>query len=150
MEDIKDNKEQVQEPNYKDLYIRLLADTQNQKRRNEALYQNAWSAGVLDTIKNFIDVYNNVVTGIDYDSKDSGAKLLYKLLIDAFANIGVEIIYKKDIINTQFDVNIMDAVTTIPVNNPELNNCVIDVIKDGFKYNNNMVQFAQVVVGKYL
>lgn len=147
MESNKEIKEQ--EPNYKDLYIRLLADTQNQKRRNETLYQNAWSAGSLNAIKEFIDMYNNLVACVDFEEENAGVKIMYKLLVESFEKLGVEIVFKKDIINTPFNVDIMDAITTVPVNDPSLDNCVVGVTKDGFKYNDTMVQYAQVVVGKY-
>jgi molecular chaperone GrpE (heat shock protein) len=79
-------------------------------------------------------------------------------LIDRFRSFQQQILKtlkRQDIVpiesldSQEFDEAIQEAVDTRPVNSPEADQTVIEVLRKGFKYRERILRSAQVIVGRY-
>ena len=49
---------------------------------------------------------------------------------------------------TEFDLDLHEAITKIPAPNKELKGKVVDVVEKGFLINEKVIRFAKVVLGE--
>lgn len=133
-------------PDYKELYIKSLADYKNMKRFMDDQVINARQSCVCDFVNIVISsVYNDLLRGIK--SGIDGCDLILKNLISYIKKFDVDVI-GDEIIGTKFDTNSMEAITIIETKDLSKLNVVADVIEHGFKNikTNKTFTFAKVVV----
>lgn len=144
---IDDKKEQ---PDYKSLYIRSLADYDNMRKFMEKRMSMLQSDTLYELIENIIspvynDIYRGVENGID------GLDLILKSINTILEKYNISVI-GDDYVNEHFDVNLMEAVTTVPTHSPDADNLVKCIVENGFMNNDTQkaITFAKVVVFKYM
>jgi len=81
----------------------------------------------------------------DIDAVKQGIELIYNKFKEYLSQQGVEEI---EVLHTEFDTDLHDAVTKIPAPEDELKGKVVDVIEKGYKLNDKVIRYSKVVVGE--
>lgn len=145
----KQNTEQV-ETNWKDQYIRALADYDNLKKNTAKTTEAAITKARNEVFKQLLPIYwdfhrakvNNWIS-------EEGITLLIDNLEKFFTNKCGLTILGDDIIGAQFNYETMSAVTTIPTEDSDKHNIVESVILPGLvDTENNVISHAVVTVYK--
>jgi len=126
--------------------LRALADYQNLQKRIEKEKEELSYILVASLLNEIIEVKEDLERFYESE-KNEGIKLIIDKLNNIINLRGVqEILVKK---GQEFDSNIMQAITTIKVENSEQVNKVIDVIQKGYILNaEKIIRPTRVVVGK--
>ena len=74
-----------------------------------------------------------------------GITMINNNIARVFDKIGVEAV---ESIGKEFDTNLHEAITSIPVDDEKQKGIVIDEIEKGYKLNQRVVRFAKVVIGE--
>lgn len=132
-------KQQAQE--FKNKYLRALADYQNlEKRNNEeniGIIKNANKQLILGLLP-FLGNLEKAEVFI----KDPGLKMTKDHLFGILKDIGLEEI---DVLNKEYDPIYAEVIDIVPGNK---DNIVTEVLRKGYKLNDQILQVAQVKVSK--
>lgn len=149
-EKIKELQLKLEEMNDKNL--RLLAEFDNYRRRvSKEKVELMTSAGkeifrkvlpVVDDFERAIEANKNVS---DSQSLSDGFVLIHKQMKSVLSQEGVlEMEISK---GTEFNSDVMEAITGVAVEEEELKGKVVDVLEKGYLLNGNVIRFAKVVIG---
>lgn len=135
-----------------DKYLRQVAEFDNYRRRvikeKAELILNGGEK-VLTEILPVIDDIERAQQEIGRATDIEGVKLGVDLIIEKFKKFlksqGVEEI---EAIGKDFDVNLQEAITMIPSPSDDMKGKVIDCTKKGYKLNDKVIRYAQVVVAE--
>lgn len=149
MVDVREN-----EPEYKDLYLRTLADMDNLRKNTTKKINEIYKIANDKLIKEllpFADSLNLAVNNenikLDEETYSKGYEVLKKQFENILGKFGLKEIDVYE--NDDFDESIMNAVAIALTVNKELNNKVCDVTKKGYTLNDVVIRYADVVVYKY-
>ena len=149
-----------EEPDYKDLYIRTLADYQNLQRRSLEEKGAIASQASNEMLLKILHLYHSAKAGLKYTEK--GAFILYNAFVKFLADNNIGIInsdFFADKTNNKFDEDwaVAISIKTPDEDNlfPELeaqdfDNRIYSVVEDGF-YNTvtgKVISYAKVIVYK--
>ena len=150
-EEVKEEKNEWQEK-YEVLnnqYIRLAADFDNFRKRQEAEKESLLKYGAENTVKKLIEVIDNFDRGMkaietveDCEKVKECYQLAYKNLNDVLGKIGLEVIKAE---GEEFDPNLHEAVMQTPTDEkPE--NTVIAELQKGYKLGDKVLRASLVNV----
>ncbi len=130
-------------------YLRLAADFDNFRKRQEQERENLLKFGMENTMKKMLEVLDNFERGEkalenvdDCEKVKESFNLVHKQTIDALTKLGLEQI---DAENKEFDPNLHEAVMRTPTDeHPE--NTVIAVLQKGYKIGDKVLRPALVNV----
>lgn len=149
MIDVREN-----EPEYKDLYLRTLADMDNLRKNTTKKINDIYKMANDKLIKEllpFADSLNLAVNNenikLDEETYSKGYEVLKKQFENILGKFGLKEIDVYE--NDDFDESIMNAVAIALTVNKELNNKVCDVTKKGYTLNDVVIRYTDVVVYKY-
>ena len=149
MVDVREN-----EPEYKDLYLRTLADMDNLRKNTTKRINDIYKMANDKLIKEllpFADSLNLAVNNenikLDEETYSKGYEVLKKQFENILSKFGLKEIEVYE--NDDFDESTMNAVAIALTINKELNNKVCDVTKKGYTLNDVVIRYADVVVYKY-
>ena len=135
-----------------DKYIRLAAEFDNFKRRTLKERLDLMRTAAQDTIQALLpalDDFDRVKTASELPNSpepfSEGVKLVYHKLYNILAAQGLEPMESN---GQDFDTEIHEAITEIPVPTEEMKGKVIDTLEKGYKLKDKMIRYAKVVVGK--
>ena len=131
---------------YKDKWMRNVAEFDNYKKRNATIWKDAFVEGKKDTILKILPLGDNLETAINMitDEKSrEGVVLLLKQFNDVLKNLGVEVI---DPTGEQFNPDIAEAVMQVEGNEGEESGMVKTTFRKGYKADNKIIRYAQVSV----
>jgi molecular chaperone GrpE len=136
----------VENVDYKDKYIRLLADVDNIRKNTAKQISNAYLMANEELIKEILPYLDSLDLAINHsrDGQNNGYEVLRKQLLDILANFGVKEIEIKAV--EQFDETKMNAIMSMPAQHENLHNKVKDVVKKGYMLNGNIIRYADVIV----
>lgn len=136
---------------WKDKYLRLVAEFDNYRKRTLREKMDLISNGGEDVIKSLLEVMDDIDRAIvamdtaqDIDSVKQGIVLIHQKLMDTLRSKGVVEI---DAIGDALDTDLHEAVAKFPVAD-EKKGKIIDVVQKGYKLKDKVVRFAKVVVGE--
>ena len=148
------NSEQIEKLNdidWKEQYIRLLADFENTKRREAKAISDSKKRTLIDVFTNLIPIYWDFHKGVNNGwIDDVGIVSTFK----NFKNFFIKS-YKMQIVDTEyinrqgsvFDYNYMSAVGHVPTEDKELNNKVHDIVLPGLiDEQGEVLVFTKVIV----
>lgn len=154
--DIETGKEEISwEEKYNqinDKYLRLSAEFDNYRKRtlNERL-ELIKSAGK-DILIEFLPIVDNlerakksVEETKDIDALKEGVELIFKHLTGFLKQKGIKEIEAK---GKEFDTDLHEALTKIPVTDEKMKGKIVDVIEKGYKLNDKVIRYAKVVIGE--
>ena len=130
-------------------YIRLAADFDNFRKRQEAERESLLKYGAENTVKKLIEVIDNFDRGIkaietveDCEKVKECYQLAYKNFNDVLAKIGLEVIPAE---GQEFDPNLHEAVMQTPTDEkPE--NTIITELQKGYKLGDKVLRASLVNV----
>jgi molecular chaperone GrpE len=136
----------------KDKYLRLVAEFDNFKRRNAKerieLIQTAGKdviTSLLDTLDDCDRAQKQLETSDNADTVKEGVLLVFNKLRSTLQAKGVK---QMEVLNTDFNPDLHEAITEIPAPSEELKGKVLDEILKGYYLNDKIIRHAKVVVGK--
>lgn len=131
-----------------DKYMRLYSEYENYRKRTNAEKAGLILNGGKDVIKLMLPVIDDMERALanmsDDDAAKEGMKLIHKNMMNALQQKGLKPMEAK---GEKFDENYHEAITQIPSPTPESKGMVMDVVKKGYFLNDEVLRFAQVVVG---
>jgi len=131
-----------------DKYMRIYSEYENYRKRTSAEKASLILNGGKDVIKLMLPVIDDMERAIanmaDGDAAKEGMQLILKNMLNALQQKGLKPMEAKGV---KFDENFHEAITQIPAPTPEAKGMVIDVVKKGYFLNEEVLRFAQVVVG---
>lgn len=130
-------------------YLRLAADFDNFRKRQEAERENLLKFGLENAMKKMLDVLDNFDRGEkalekveDCQQVKDSFNLVHKQTLEVMTKLGLELIEAE---NQEFDPNFHEAVMRTPTEeHPE--NTVISVLQKGYKIGDKVLRPALVNV----
>ncbi len=133
---------------YKDKWLRSVAEFDNYKKRTARNWQEAFVEGVQSVVLKIFEIGDNLewalTIGLD-DKTAEGIKSLIKKYNDILKDIGIEEINP---IGEVFDPNIAEAVMQTDAQEGEQSETVKQVFQKGYKLNEKIIRYAKVSVIK--
>ncbi|MBP5791678.1 MAG: nucleotide exchange factor GrpE [Kiritimatiellae bacterium] len=139
--------EKPEEPDWKDLYARLLADFDNFKKRTAREREDTYRFAESDVLGDMLPVVDNMALAIDKaENKEDpfvqGVMLVYDSLLKALKDHGAE---PFDSVGEVLDTAKMEAVASLPSETVEEGK-VSNEVKRGWLHKGKVLRAAQVVV----
>jgi len=135
-----------------DKYVRKVAEFENFKRRNAKerieLIQTAGRDVITDILTVLDDcdrAQKQLETSDNADTVKEGVLLVFNKLRSTLQAKGVK---QMEVLNTDFNPDLHEAITEIPAPSEELKGKVLDEILKGYYLNDKIIRHAKVVVGK--
>jgi len=137
---------------WKDKYVRLVAEFDNFRKRNAKerleLMQTAGKEVIIDLLEvldDFDRAQKQLDAGGDMKTLKEGVSLVFNKLRNLLTSKGLKAM---DAIGTPFNPDLHDAITEIPSPSEALKDKVIDEVTKGYYLNDKLIRHAKVVVGK--
>lgn len=134
-----------------DKYLRLSAEFDNYRKRTLKEKMDLTKMGGETVLMKVLPVVDNLERAIqsiretsDIAAVKQGIELIYSNFQDFLKQNGIQEI---ECLNQDFNSDIHEALTKIPVQNPEQKGKVVDVIEKGYYLHDRVIRFAKVVVG---
>ena len=146
LKQIEELKAQVEE--YKDKWIRNVAEFDNYKKRTAKNWQEAFNEGIASVIVKILPVGDNLdwalTLGLDEKTKEGicGIKRKYD---ETLAGMEIEEINP---IGQPFDPNVAEAVMQVPAEEGEQSDTVKQVFQKGYRKKDKIIRYATVSVIK--
>lgn len=145
-EKVRKNKENIksiieENKNINDKYIRLYSDFENFKKRKNSEIEQIKESTIIKTSESILDLYDDIkmsLSNIKDEETINGINLIIDKLKKGISKIGLT-----EIDNTSYDPDIHDVVSVLSDGND-----IIDVISNGYKYNDKIVRYPKVILGK--
>ena len=134
----------------KDKFIRLYSEFENFRRRTAKekleLIQSA-NEQLLKTLLPVVDDFERAEKSFQKkDDKDlEGFFLIHNKFKKVLEQTGLKVMDLKS--GSNFDADLHEAITQIPVTDEALNGKIVDVVEKGYLLNDKVVRHAKVVVG---
>lgn len=132
-------KKEVEE--YKNKYLRALADYANLERRVEKERQEIVVNANKNLLLKILPILDNLEKA-EIFIKDDGLKMVKNNFYQFLKSEGVEEI---QILGKEFDPQLAEAIEVVE---GEKDNIIVEVLKKGYKFNNKVLRVAQVKVSK--
>jgi molecular chaperone GrpE len=137
---------------YKDKYLRTVAEFDNFKRRNAKerieLMQTA-GRDVIGELLEVLDDCDRAQKTLEGNPEAAplveGVLLVFNKLRHKLQSRGLKVI---DTLHQDFDADLHEAITEIPAPTEELKGKVLDEVVKGYSLNEKMIRHPKVVVGK--
>jgi len=135
----------------KDRYIRLYAEFENYKKRTQKEKNEFYLYASKDLMTSMLGVLDDFERAIKEISKNGneaelkGVELIYQKLKSKLVEKGLEVIHVEQ--GDAFNVDLHEAITSIPSPSEDLKGKIIDVIETGYKLHDKVIRFAKVVTG---
>ena len=130
-------------------YIRLAADFENYRKRQESERENLIKYGAVDTLKKLLEVLDNFERGEkalekveDCQVVEDNFNMLHKQTLDVLGKLGLEIIETE---GKEFDPNFHEAVMQTPTSeHPE--HTIVNELQKGYKLGDRVLRPSLVNV----
>ena len=146
IKEIESLKSQTEE--FKDKWMRNVAEFDNYKKRNAKLWQDAFNEGVASVIIKILPVGDNLdwalTLGLDEKTAE-GIKNVKRKFNDTLESLEIEEI---DPIGQPFDPNVAEAVMQVPAEDGEQADTVKQVFQKGYRKKDKIIRYAKVSVIK--
>lgn len=133
-------------------FIRLYAEFDNFKRRNAKERVELIQTAGRDVIQSMLEVMDDcdraekqLQTSEDLQQIKHGIQLVFTKLRNTLHAKGVK---EMKSIGEEFNPDVHEAITEIPVNDPAMIGKVVDEVEKGYTLNEKIIRYSKVVVGK--
>ena len=135
---------------WKDKYIRLVAEFENYKKRTLKEKSELILNGSEKTVAAILPILDDFERATADKTEDpqaikEGFELIYKKFLKALETLGVNKI-KTD--NADFDVDYHEAIAMVPGMGDDKKGKVIDCVQTGYTLNDKVIRHAKVAVGQ--
>jgi molecular chaperone GrpE len=135
-----------------DKYIRLSAEFDNYRRRTlrEKMELSKYAGenmllSIIPLMDDFERALKHIDSSLDYVALKDGIDIIYGKFSDFLKQNGVKEI---EALNSNFNVDLHEAVAKVPVEEADKKGKVIDVVLKGYYLQDKVLRFAKVVVGE--
>lgn len=153
---IKENEELVQElkkaqesaEDYKDKWVRNVAEFDNYKKRNAKIWTDAYGEGQADAILKILPIGDNldIALSMELDEKTlEGLKLLKKKYNEVLTSMEISEINP---VGETFNPEIAEAIMQVESGEGEKSDTVKQVFQKGYKLKDKIIRYAKVSVTK--
>lgn len=136
----------------KQKFIRLYAEFDNFKRRNAKERVELIQTAGRDVIQSMLEVMDDcdraekqLQTSEDLQQIKQGIQLVFTKFRNTLQAKGVK---EMKSIGEEFNPDIHEAITEIPVTDPSMVGKVVDEVEKGYTLNEKIIRYSKVVVGK--
>lgn len=133
----------------RDKYVRLYADFDNYKKRSAKEKFETIQTASKEMIKELlpvVDDFERALKALKGESEaKNGMQLIYNKLVSNLASKGLTAM---ETVGKDFDVDVHEAITEIPVADPAQAGKVVDETEKGYYLNGRLIRFAKVIIGK--
>ena len=136
----------------KDKFLRLMAEFDNYKRRTAKERMDLIQTAGKDVIVSLLDVLDDcdraekqLTASDDIAVQKEGIQLVFNKIRTTMQSKGLN---PMESIGKDFDVELHEAITEVPVPDDKQKGKVIDEVTKGYFLNDKIIRFAKVVVGK--
>lgn len=136
----------------KDKFIRLYADFDNYKRRSSKERIEYMQTAGRDVIQSLLEVMDDcdraekqLQKSEDLNQIREGVMLVFNKLRNTLQSKGLK---EMKSIGEEFNVDLHEAITEIPVPDENMKGKVVDEVEKGYTLNDKIIRFSKVVVGK--
>ncbi len=142
-------KEEVEQVDYQDKYLRLYAEFDNFRKRTMReradLIMTA-SQDVLVKLLPLIDDFERADKNASDDAAamQEGMKLIHAKLESTLTSKGLKVMDVKA--GDDFNVDYHEAITNIPAPRPKLKGKIVDVVESGYKLGDKVLRYANVFI----
>ena len=139
---------QAQVDDYKNKWMRSVAEFDNYKKRNAKMWQEAFNEGVSSVILKILPVGDNLdwALSIGLDEKtQEGIKNIKKKYDETLKSMDIEEINP---LGLEFDPNTSEAVMMVDGEEGEESGVVKQVLQKGYKIKEKVIRYAKVSVTK--
>ena len=144
--ELENAKKQAEE--YKDKWMRNVAEFDNYKKRNANQWAEAYNEGIASVIKKILPVGDNLdwalTIGLD-EKTEEGIKNIRRKFDDTLQSMEIEEINP---IGQVFDPQIAEAVMQVPAEEGEQPDTVKQVFQKGYRKKDKIIRYATVSVVK--
>lgn len=134
-----------------DKYLRLSAEFDNYRKRTLKEKTDLIKTAGDELLKKILPVLDNFERALkamdqstDINALKDGVVLIYNHFTDFIQQQGIKEI---PAMNEPFNIDLHEAVTTIPAPSEESKGKVVDVIEKGYTLHDKVIRYAKVVVG---
>jgi molecular chaperone GrpE len=134
----------------KDAYVRLMAEYDNYRKRTikekSDLIKNGGEkmlVGLLPVVDDFQRALETIDKAQDLNAVKEGVDLIYQKFQSYLQQNGVKAI---EAVGKSFDDDLFEAIATVPAQNEEQKDTVIDDVQTGYTLNDKVIRHAKVVV----
>jgi len=156
-EDINDSgeenseKEEVEQVDYQDKYLRLYAEFDNFRKRTMRERVDLIMTASQDVIEKFLPLLDDFERAYknasdDSDAMKEGMQLIHSKLESTLTSKGLKVMDVKA--GDDFNVDYHEAITNIPAPTPELIGKIVDVVESGYTLGDKVLRYAKVVIGQ--
>lgn len=143
-------KAQLEAEQWKDKYIRLVAEFDNYKKRTLKEKTELIFNGSEKTIGAVLPILDDFERAIADNTDDAtavkeGFSLIYKKFFETLEKLGVKKIETED---ADFNVDYHEAIAMVPGMGDDKKGKVIDCVQTGYTLNNKVIRHAKVAVGQ--
>ena len=139
-------KQQAEE--YKDKWMRNVAEFDNYKKRNANQWSEAFNEGIASVIKKILVVGDNLdwalTLGLDEKTAE-GIKNIRKKFDETLASLEIEEINP---VGQEFDPQVAEAVMQVPAEEGDTSDTVKQVFQKGYRKKDKIIRYATVSVIK--
>ena len=129
-----------------DKYLRLAAEYDNYRKRTAREKENIYGDAKADTVKPFLEVYDNLVRGVaqfeEGDGHRQGMEMIAKQFLDVLAKLGVTEIEAE---GQPFDPEKHNAVMHIEDDSLG-ESAIVEVFQKGYQKDGKVIRYAMVKV----
>lgn len=150
LKQIKELQEQTEK--YKENYLRSVADFDNYRRRMVREMEEIRKNAAFSIIEDLLPILDNLSLGLEASKKDENPSVTlqgFQLVLDQFkavlSNNGLQEINPQ--ISSPFNHNEHECVSIIP-NEEIAENCIITVVRLGYRLNERLLRPASVIVSR--
>ena len=141
---------QIEAEQWKDKYIRLVAEFENYKKRTLKEKSELILNGSEKTVAAILPILDDFERATADKTEDpqaikEGYELIYKKFLKALETLGVHKI-KTD--NADFNVDYHEAIAMVPGMGDDKKGKVIDCVQTGYTLNDKVIRHAKVAVGQ--
>lgn len=135
-----------------DQHLRLAAEFDNYRKRNERDRQTLATRLQSGLVTSFLDVLDDLqrVAESDADARIEavleGVRLVEKKFVTVLEAAGLE---RVDAEGEPFDPEVMEALMSVPTDDPDLDEHVADVFQPGYRFRDTLLRPARVRVWQY-
>lgn len=152
-EESETEKLQAERDDFKDKYLRIVAEFDNYKRRNAKERIELMQTAGKEIITELLDVLDDCDRAQQTLEKSSqanspefeGVLLVFNKLRNKLQARGLKVM---DTIHQNFDADQHEAITEIPAPTEEMKGKIIDEVLKGYSLNDKVIRHPKVVVGK--
>ena len=130
------------------LVVRMQADFDNYRKRNNEQMKHNKEDGIVDVVEKLLPVLDNMkraILMIQDEKVAEGVKMIYRQIVEVMGAFGITEI---PALGEQFDPNLHNAVQQVKVKDSSKVNMVVEVLQKGYRMGDRVIRHSVVTVAK--